>query len=376
MWRVVEEQGTKCAAQPPRNARSRCSPGRRAPAREPSCADRAAFCFPTRLGPVAIERPFESGRTTGLDDSFEVQAPSGELLFTATVRPQDIALTRDRWWQATQSIALMVLAATILLMAGPLLDWRNRARRVLPYLSATLLTVLVILAGRKRAGRGLSCRLDARATVFERHLRVVAATRSDCPPAVVAIRFPADVARDALVVALALVAVEGWRILSAQSPRQLLSRTASRLVSGDAARRRYAHGRRMLNAHEALLRDTIAQTTLDLVHFSLQPWDASRTALQVGLLVAHATVIGVGVLVFRAAGRGGGSRGATGGCGSSRLPAGRAPLVIWQALRGDTFEQQLPLVAAAVVVIAAARAGHPAESPLSPWLAGIPSDAA
>ena len=36
--------------------------------------------------------------------------------------------TRDRWRKTTWSIALFVLAGAVVLFAGPLLDWRNRAR--------------------------------------------------------------------------------------------------------------------------------------------------------------------------------------------------------------------------------------------------------
>ena len=46
----------------------------------------------------------------------------------------------------------------------------------------------------------------------------------------------------------------------------------------------------LLALHHALLRDTVANTTLDLLHFSLHPWSTPRLALQVGLIVWHATV--------------------------------------------------------------------------------------
>ena len=71
------------------------------------CADPEAYCFPTRLGPVAIEPPIGSGRTTGEGDAFDVQAPSGDHLLTATVRASDLALTRERWRRATMSLALV-----------------------------------------------------------------------------------------------------------------------------------------------------------------------------------------------------------------------------------------------------------------------------
>ena len=57
----------------------------------------------------------------------------------------------------------------------------------------------------------------------------------------------------------------------------------------------------LLVVHQAFLRDTVTNTTLDLLHFSLHPWSTSRLALQIGLIAWHATVLGCGVLLLRAA---------------------------------------------------------------------------
>ena len=103
------------------------------------CGARAAYCFPTRLGPVTITLPFETlSASTSDQDSFVVQSPAGDPLFTATVQPEDLALTRERWRSAIRSFSLMVIAATMLLMVGPLLDRRNRARLSASFLLTTL----------------------------------------------------------------------------------------------------------------------------------------------------------------------------------------------------------------------------------------------
>ena len=102
------------------------------------CGARAAYCFPTRLGPVTITLPFETlSASTSDQDSFVVQSPAGDPLFTATVQPEDLALTRERWRSAIRSFSLMIIAATMLLMVGPLLDRRNRARLSASFLFTT-----------------------------------------------------------------------------------------------------------------------------------------------------------------------------------------------------------------------------------------------
>jgi signal transduction histidine kinase len=311
------------------------------------CADREAFCFPTRLGAVTIELPIESGRTSeDQGDRFDVQAPSGEHLLTASVRPDDLALTRERWRRATSSLALMVAALTLLLTAGPLLDWRNQARSLRTALRGTVATAAVVIAGR------IVLMAASPADWADASLFSSATYASSLLPRL--LTSPLDFLLTALtaatLVALALYAIEIWRLrgagrrLSIESGPRLLAYFATQLGAGIA----FAI---VLLGHEALLGDTIAQTSLDLVHFSLQPWDVSRTALQIGLIVLHATVAGLCVLVLRAAllrwrlpRRDWRLRVATVACWI-------VPLVLWQAGLGATTAQRAPMLAAAAIVV-------------------------
>jgi signal transduction histidine kinase len=107
--------------------------------------------------------------------------------------------------------------------------------------------------------------------------------------------------------------------------------------------------------HETLLRDTVSNTSLDLLHLSLNPWNTTRVALQVGLVLAHTAALGLCVLLFRSA-RGGwriphrdvGLRLLTVACWL-------LPLVIWQTVQQLPAARRLPLLmaAAASVVLAA-----------------------
>jgi len=50
-----------------------------------------------------------------------------------------------------------------------------------------------------------------------------------------------------------------------------------------------------------MLADTVANTTLDLLHFSLHPWNTALLALQVGIVIWDATALACAVLILRAA---------------------------------------------------------------------------
>src|SRR4029450_5996664 len=57
----------------------------------------------------------------------------------------------------------------------------------------------------------------------------------------------------------------------------------------------------VLFGHISLLRHTLPPASLDLLHFSLHPWETSRLTMQVGVLMAHAAAMGLMVVILRAA---------------------------------------------------------------------------
>ena len=131
----------------------------------------------------------------------------------------------------------------------------------------------------------------------------------------------------------------------------------------------------VLLVHTALLRDTVAQSTLDLLRLSLPPWNGATIALQVGLVAAHAATFGIIVLLLLA--------------GTARWRLRRRwyghiftigcwvlPLVVWNGLIRLDAAEQMPQMAA----IAGGhrhrhlRAADPGALP--PRLAGVPDDPA
>ena len=67
-------------------------------------ADADAFRYAGRIAPVSIELRFEVDRTTSDVSVFEVTAPSGAHLFTASMDAADLARTRDHWRRRIQVV--------------------------------------------------------------------------------------------------------------------------------------------------------------------------------------------------------------------------------------------------------------------------------
>jgi signal transduction histidine kinase len=306
-----------------------------------------AFRYDSRLAPVSIELGFEAARTIPAEGTFDVPAPSGARLFTATLDSADLARTRDRWRRATRSLALIALALGLALLAGPLLDWRNRLSRASSYALAVTMVSGTIVASRALL------RLASPADWSDYSL--FAGTEYASPLLRPFLSSPFDflmtgVAAGSLV-ALLIYAVEAWRLTRWHRRRHVAGVAATtafvavQLAAGAAIAA-------LLTLHHALLRDTVANTTLDLLHFSLHPWSMPRLALQVGLIVWHASVLGCGVVILRAAVAGWAVPRPDTGLRAAMIALWVLPLVLWQLAAGVPMPQQLPRLVAASVTIA------------------------
>ncbi len=90
------------------------------------------------------------------DYAFVIPSSDGQVLVEAEIAPADVADARARWRSQTVGWVLAVLALTMLVCTGPLLDARRRARAPAPLLAATAGLVGVLLTARYllRAGDG------------------------------------------------------------------------------------------------------------------------------------------------------------------------------------------------------------------------------
>ena len=311
--------------------------------------DAAPFEFDASIAPVSIYPTFQAAGTTSDVRTFEVTTPSGATLLRAMVAPSDLAYARQQWRRATTSIALMVLAAAALLATGPLLDWRNQARTTRTYVMATAGAAMAIIAGR------LILRLASPADWAEAPL--FSAFTYASPRVQLLLTSPFDFLATATaaggLVALLFFAVEAWRIAWRRrrtglgtTPR-LATYAAMQLAAGVIAAM-------LLVGYERFLTDTIGNTTLDLLHLSVHPWNTARLALQVGLIIWHASVLALAMVLLRAA--------SVPWCVPRRrwtvvaitVALWAAPLLAWELGRPGIGPRRIPsLVAGAAVILAA-----------------------
>jgi len=305
----------------------------------------------TSLAPASIELPFERPGATRDVSTFDILAPSGQRLLSASVSGADLEATRIRWRRGLQSITLAVLAAWLLILAGPILDWRRQAMTCREHVAAAG-GLIALLAGARLV------------------LEAASPARWLSWPLVTSEAYPADLPRpffsspiDFLltaflfggIVAVLAFAAEAWR----RRPRRRrtidrvggLLRYAGQHLAGGAA------AAAILLGHTAFLRDTVAQSTLDLLRFSLPPWNGATVALQVGLVAAHAAIFGLIALLLQLSLTPWRLRRRWYGHAFT-IACWTLPLVGWQtAVRIEAAEQtpQLAALAAAIVVVLFAR---------------------
>src|SRR5262245_57996453 len=254
------------------------------------------FQFPGELVPVSLELAFEDIRTTPDPDRIDVTGPNGRHLVTAVITPADLVEARAQWRRMTSSIAEMTAAIFVLLLCGPLLDWRDARGAGSRYVSAAIAVAVAIVASR------LLFRLASPADWSDAEIFSAAAYASPLlrPFLASPFDFLLTAATAAALVALAFFAFEAWRIrrrharIPVDSVAKSILFLAAQLLAGTLAIA-------VLLAPHALLADTVANTTLDLLHFSLHPWNTALTALQFAIVIWDATAIAVLVLIFRAA---------------------------------------------------------------------------
>jgi len=257
------------------------------------------FEFPGQLAPVALELAFEDVRATADPDRIDVAGPNGRHLVTAVVNPADVSGARARWRRTTASLTALTAAVFVLLCCGPLLDWRDwpttRGRVARQFGVATAAVVSAVAIGRtlilySAISTWSAADLFSAATYASPRARPLLGSPFD---------FLLTAAAAGAFVALAGAVVEGargrWRARwETDSPLRMGGFVLAQLVAGSVLAA-------LLVAYRALLADTVAHTSLDLLHYSLHPWNAALLALQTGLVLWGAAAAGAATLVLRGA---------------------------------------------------------------------------
>jgi signal transduction histidine kinase len=311
----------------------------------------APITVATRAAAVSVHLPDDPAPDGPDVRTFAVTTPSGRPLLTASVDAVDLQVARSRVHRATRSLSLMVFAAALVLLAGPLLDWRNRARRSRDYAVATLLTAGIIV-GARAVAREASPADWTGAPVFSaaEYAGTFFADTLFRPLLTSPFDFVLTAGAAGGLVALLLFTIEAWR-LRGWRDRRFATRGSSRTVYVAIQAAAGIAFASVLVAHEALLRNTIANSDHDLLHLSLQQWDTALVALQVGLIIAHATMLGLAVAILRAAiARWSVPRRDT-GLRAMTVAAWLVPLVVWRLAEQRTLSHHLPLLVAATAAV-------------------------
>ena len=301
--------------------------------------DSDAFRFTTWIAEVSLQLRYEGEPTDDGSTTFAVEDPDGNRLLTATIDSEDLAATRFRWQAATESLAIMVLAVAVLLLTGPLVDWRNHARTLRPYTAALIAMCGVIVIARIIL-RAASPADWSDAAVFS---GVAYASPFLRPLLTSPFDFLLTAGAAFAIVTLLLFAIESFRLHERRSRRTVSDAPLLFLISQLIAGILVAV---ILFGHVELLLDTVTHTSIDLLHFSVHPWEGSRLTMQVALLMAHASAIGLAVMVLRAALVRWRIPRRDWGMWIATLGAWAIPWLTWQLLASRSMARSLPSLAA------------------------------
>ena len=257
----------------------------------------ADFALETSIVPVSLRPHFEGAADAG-PDAFIVRTPTGEPLASARLSDADLQASRQRIRDRRMAAEITLGALLLLLLTGPVLDWR-RSTRSLPVAAALTIAVAVLLI----AARALLWIATRRLGLAEPAL-LPAAPWS--PAAAVLMASPVDFLLTGLV-ALGLTALATgtfieWRrahrpgigVVVVDRPPLGAFYLAVQLIAGTAVVA-------LLILYAAFLRSHVSQVAVDILRFAIEPGDWVRLCVVVGLLALNAAVIGLAVLMLRAA---------------------------------------------------------------------------
>ena len=227
----------------------------------------------SRLAPVRLLTRFEgAGETTGAN-TFVLYANTGEVLLQGYVDPAALAAARTRFRRGVFAIAGFVLALALALIAGPILDARQRAWDAPRAVQLTLLAMVTVAVARWVLGRAVpdswsyrgSLDLFATAGMLLAMCAIVAPLVGQMP------LWLRRRARPGLVPVLIVNAVAGVAAFA------------------------------VIAAFALFLSRMSAPASIDLLDFSLYPISVARLGMLIGLILLAAATAWAAVLVLTAA---------------------------------------------------------------------------
>lgn len=307
-------------------------------ATQPGPGDRELLATPPFEVPVSVEPAFAAGEPDRRPEAFTVTGPSGERLVVATLDPTDLARTHRQWDRASRALALTLVALALLLACAPLQGSlaTGRARRPLPWWLACAAAII---------GARVLLRLASPADFWSTPL--FSASTYASPLAAPLLTSPFDLLMTALaaaaLVSLLVSLVEAWRLgrrppVNARPIALLVQVAAGGLVT------------LVLAGYASFIEDTVSNSAVDLLHFSVHPFDVARLGLQAGLVLTHLAAVALAVAVFRFARlfHPAGSRRAF---DVAAVILWSAPLIAWELARPGASAPAAALVAPLVLAM-------------------------
>ena len=247
------------------------------------------FGLDTAVGRATV-RAVRAGTSTDTDpDGISVTDSDGRPLIEAVISLEEIARTRALWRARVVALLLIVLAVTTLSAGGLALARRAGNHHIR---TCALLALIAFV--------GSACLwLASTPGVFNLTLLSPGAYRSVRWPSLT--RTPADLLLTALLVAVLVVL-----FADTVNRRRWTARTAR--LGGQPGPTGVAVWQigvatlvtLLLGAQHAVLHDTVAGTAGDLLHPALQPFNTSRVALQLALVLISAATVWAVSLAFGA----------------------------------------------------------------------------
>ena len=228
----------------------------------------AGFVISTPLAPARLLTRVHGAGEGTRPGAVALRSPAGELLAEAWVDPEDLRAARSAWRRAVFGVMLGLLAATLLLLVGPLLDARLVSARPQAYVRDTVRALLLTSAG----GVLVWCAV---------------AVAGGGLPAVPATLLVGGGTAAALIGLLAGPAVRtrlasrGTRLQAERAPRAFV---VSQLFAGLLAAALVVAFARVLDA-------VVSPAAVDVRHFSLYPLSLPRLTLLAGIVAIHLAVL-------------------------------------------------------------------------------------
>ncbi len=236
------------------------------------------YILETPLGPASLRMRWEGAGDAPRPNAFLLHAPAGEPLVEVSIAPADLGAARGAWHRQVIAVVLAIVGVTVLLLIGPVLDRRAAATNSLGFLRETTSALLLLAAASTIVAIALAIELGRRP-----------------PPG--ALLLVGGVTTAAAIALLAgpvvrlRIGLRAVRRHSAHSPAGFL---LAQLVAGAAVAF-------LLVVFARLLPHAVDPVTVDLRHFSLHPWSATRLALLTGILTCHAAALWTCTLLLSAA---------------------------------------------------------------------------